>query len=140
MFFTLDLETRTLQNGNMEVISGIFYNGTDYFTYFISDYDYQSEKLIYAMITDLFKFAPKSISSNVYCHNFSNFDSIFLLKYLAEYSSTFSIVKRDDNLVKVNVSKKWSSEPKNVTKLVFLDSYLLLPEELAKLSQGRIKG
>ena len=73
----------------------------------------------------------------------NNFDSVFLLKMLAEYSSTFSIIKREENIVKVNVSKKWSSDPKNVTKLVFLDSYLLLPEELAKLSHafaGAVKG
>ena len=43
----------------------------------------------------------------------------------------------------MNVSKKWSSDPNNRTKLVFLDSYLLLPEELAKLSltfKGSLKG
>ena len=44
------------------------------------------------LIKDLFESAPKSMSTNIYIHNFSHFDSVFILRTLAEYSSTFSII------------------------------------------------
>ena len=91
-FITLDLETRTLFNGNLEVISGVIYTGTEFLTYFIIAYNNDSKKLIYALIKDLFESAPKSMSTNIYIHNFSHFDSVFILRTLAEYSSTFSII------------------------------------------------
>ena len=47
-FITLDLETRTLFNGNLEVISGVIYTGTEFLTYFIIAYNNDSKKLIYA--------------------------------------------------------------------------------------------
>ena len=139
-FITLDLETRTLQNGNLEVISASFFDGLTYFTYFISDYT-NSQSMLKSMIKDLFLISKKQEITKVYIHNFSNFDSVFLLNLLAVMSSTFNIIKRDDNIISLHVSKKWSKN--SISKLVFLDSFLLLPEKLSKLAEtfgGELKG
>lgn len=132
-FITLDLETRVLATGNLEPISAVFFDGSQYSTYFLYDFT-SSRDMLEHMITDLFKLARKDASTIIYVHNFSGFDSIFLLGILADYASTFNILKRDGNIISLIVSKKWDNDDK--TTLVFKDSQLLLPVALKDLAEA----
>lgn len=127
-FITLDLETRKLPTGDLEVISAVFYTGTDYFTYFLTDF-HSTESMLRQMVEDLF--LKSSQSTNIYVHNFSGFDSIFLLGILADYASTFSLNRREDKIITLTTK---SLEHK--TTLVFKDSMLLLPASLEELGKG----
>ena len=70
----------------------------------------------------------------VYAHNFSKFDSIFLLKLLSIYSDrnkyTLDLIKRDSDIIEVTVSK-----PKSF-KIRFRDSLLLLKGSLKALGKS----
>ena len=98
--------------------------------------------MLKTLIKDLFLYAKEQKEIiRIYVHNFSKFDSAFLLNLLASLSSTFNIIKRDDNIIKLKVSKKWSKN--NISHLVFLDSWLLLPVKLKELAEtfgGELKG
>src|ERR1700684_1752679 len=76
---TLDLETRQLPNGSLEVISSAIFDGENYHTFYLTDYINQEELLIATtkVLTDI-----KYNGYNVYIHNFSLFDAIFLFKYI----------------------------------------------------------
>ena len=131
-FITLNLESRKLENGNLEVVSASFFNGISYYTYFLSDYK-NSKEMLKTMIKKLFLVVKEGKGqSKIYVHEFSKFGGNFLLGLLAELSSTFHIIKRDENLISLHISKKWSKN--NISKLTFLDSSLILPEKLSKLS------
>lgn len=133
--YTLDLETRTDPITNeLEVISACHYHRSKwgdcfYETFFINDYE-NSHDLILALITQLFS-VPLCLSANgavFYVHNFSGFDSVFILQTLAEYTEMFKIIKKDDKVISLKVSK--SLFAKNDITITFLDSQSLLPVKL----------
>ena len=70
----------------------------------------------------------------VYAHNFSKFDSIFLLKLLSIYSDknkyTLDLIKRDSDIIEITISK-----PKSF-KIKFRDSLLLLRGSLKSLGKS----
>lgn len=74
---TLDLETRNLKDKGLEVISAVFFDGLNYFTYFLTDYKSPSA-MINQMLKDLLN-NPEYKGRNIYIHNLSNFDGVFLL-------------------------------------------------------------
>jgi hypothetical protein len=100
--------------------------------------------MLQQMIVDLFKIAPMTTVENndktyVYIHNFSGFDAIFLINLLAEFSPQgFHITKRDDKIISLEITKSWSTNPKNKrrTIIVFRDSLNMLPAYLASLGKG----
>jgi hypothetical protein len=72
---TLDTETYTDENGNMQVYCICMYDGKDSSSYYLTDYK-DNTKMIQALFKKLLtrKYAWKSI----FIHNSSNFDMIFL--------------------------------------------------------------
>ena len=94
--------------------------------------DYKNhEELLKDAILSLLK--PKYSGYNVYIHNLSNFDGIFLLKTLAElldsekYKISVTPVLRDGSFISIKIKfDKYS--------ISFRDSYLLLPISLRELS------
>nr|YP_009486080.1 hypothetical protein [Cantharellus lutescens]AWA82205.1 hypothetical protein [Cantharellus lutescens] len=76
-------------------------------------------------ITSLLR--KKYDQSKIYIHNFSHFDSIFLMKVLANMNLTMRPIMRDGRIIDLKISwKKYS--------IYMRDSYLLLPSSLAKLT------
>ena len=72
----------------------------------------------------------------IYVHNFSNFDSIFLVKYLVTEANGFKINRRNGNIISIVFEKKINYKGKNIKiKLIFKDSYLILNSSLAKLAK-----
>jgi|SRR5882724_790229 len=67
----------------------------------------------------------------VYLHNFSQFDSIFLLKILSNLSEYIKPIIRDGRIIDLRVKY---GEAKNKMSLYFRESYLILPGYLEKLA------
>ena len=97
---------------------------------------------------------PKYHKYIYYCHNFSRYDSIFILKILtqANIDKGFEYYKlkplyRDGNMLKLDIMIKWGlsnrkqptigarKEPR-YTKITIIDSYALLNENLYELSRS----
>jgi hypothetical protein len=93
------------------------------------------------MITEAFKtiMNRKYYGYSVYFHNFSYFDSIFLLKTLANLKDVnVKLIYRDGRIIKVTVQfDKRDIIPKSGSKykgsLNIYDSLLILPTSLEKL-------
>jgi DNA polymerase elongation subunit (family B) len=142
---TLDLETRRLSSGELEVISGTIYDGKDYHTFYITDYISDFE-LLEAMIKTLLNFN----NYKVYIHNSSNFDLIFLFKHILNLEKDrffIDFIKREDKFIKIDIKKfnyksyidkNDSPKTKKITEfsLTFYDSYLILPNSLSRLAKA----
>jgi len=125
-FITMDLETRTIDNIIRPYCVSIF-DGKIIKSFFLTDYNNSPENLMIESVKYLMK--RKYHTQRVYLHNFSKFDSIFMLNTLHKLSS--DILKpnrRNGNLIDV----KFSFE--NKYNIYFRDSYLLLPSSLRKLA------
>ena len=132
---TLKLETReAFYSSELEIVSACYYDGVNYNTYFINDYE-DSVALILALITDLFS-QPENHGKNVYVHNFSGFDSIFILQTLAEFTRKFKIIKKEDMVISLKVDPLVEGDLDNLVSLTFLDSKSLLPAELVELGKA----
>lgn len=115
----MDLETRTLDNIIRPYCVSI-YDGKTIKSFFLSDYSNSPENLILESVKYLMK--RKYHTQRVYLHNFSKFDSIFMVNALHKLSSnSLKPNRRNGNLIDV----KFSYE--NKYNLYFRDSYLLLP-------------
>lgn len=138
---TLDLETRKLKNNSLEVISAVFFDGENYFTYFLTDYK-SSNLMIIQMLKDLLN-NPEYNGRNIYIHNLSNFDGVFLLTGIVEYVDDISLLRKDDKIISIKITKKdvlvINSEKDNEkvnVKLTLIDSLSLLPASLKKLGKS----
>ena len=124
-FITMDLETRDL-DGIMTPYTVSIYDGRDKFSFYLSDYS-SSDNMLVTAINSLLR--KKYNQYKVYIHNFSNFDSIFMLKVLSSMKLSIRPLIRDGRMIELKISwKKYS--------IYFRDSYLLLPSSLAKLARN----
>ena len=150
---TLDLETRKLSDNNLEVISSCIFDGTNYYTFYLTDY-LTPEALLEATVETLLKFN----GYKVYIHNSSAFDAIFLFKHILDLKAKgyeVNILKREDKFIKIAITKtEIKTKTKNITSptlkegviitsklttvfnLTIYDSLLLLPHSLGKLSKA----
>jgi len=69
----------------------------------------------------------------IYFHNFAKFDAIFLIKYLVELGKCDPIIHKG-KIISFSFSPNWKK--KDFGKIIFLDSYLMLPSSLKKLSSS----
>ena len=83
--------------------------------------------MLLAAITSLLR--KKYDQYKIYIHNFSHFDSIFMIKVLSNMNLTMSPIIRDGRIIDLKLSWKNYS-------IYFRDSYLLLPSSLAKLANN----
>lgn len=140
-FITFDIETRTINN-KMLAYCICFYDGINKKSFYLSEFN-SSEDMVMSGIKLLFT-KIKSLNNiykyngfTVYAHNFSRFDSIFLLKYLVKYvienDYSINIIKRDSDLVNISIKSKIEGED---FELSFRDSYLLLQGSLKNLAKS----
>lgn len=108
---TMDLETRTLNN-IMEVISAALFDGINYTTFYLADYQDPISKQYYPhqLLSDAVKslLLPKYNGYKVYLHNLSLFDAIFLFTHildLAKLGYQVSFIKREDKFININIKK-----------------------------------
>ena len=134
-FITWDIETRTI-NGKMTPYCICIFDGGNRNSFYLSDFNTVDEMLLAAikLIFTESKGTYRYDGYIVYAHNFSKFDSIFLLKLLSIYSDrnkyTLDLIKRDSDIIEVTVSK-----PKSF-KIRFRDSLLLLKGSLKALGKS----
>lgn len=122
---TMDIETRTI-NGLMKPITISLFDGKNLWSYFVNDFE-SDNKMIEEALKSLFK--RRYQGYKVYLHNFSDFDSIFIMKYLCNLSSQCNVIMRDGKMIDLKIKA-------GKYNLSFRDSYLLLPASLASLSKS----
>lgn len=90
-FLTFDIETQ-VNNGVIEPIMINIYDGMNHYNYFLPDFINKDEMIITALH---YLLKPKYHNYKIYVHNFSNFDAIFIIKYLLslKYNGELVIIK-----------------------------------------------
>jgi hypothetical protein len=129
-FITFDIETRVQDNEHIPYAI-CYYDGINKYYFYVTEFK-DHNHMIYTVLSSLLK--PKYSGYNVYVHNLSNFDGIFLLNNLANIMNEDVViypVLRDGNFI--NIKIKYGKNSKY--NLSFRDSYLLLPLGLHKLSK-----
>lgn len=125
---TLDIETRIINNVHSPYCIS-FFDGTSAWSYYISDYASIDEMLINALNSII---RPKYEGWNVYVHNGSGFDFIFLLKHVASLIKVDLIIK-DGKFINIKLS--WENGKRKYS-INFRDSLLMLPSSLRKLAKA----
>lgn len=118
---TMDLETRLIDNNHNPYCLSI-YDGNIAKSFFITDY-LDVKDMVLSAIKYLAK--RKYDNYNIYLHNFSKFDVIFLFKILVNIGIVTPIINKGRF-----ISMQFNY---NDYVLHFKDSYLLLPASLKKL-------
>lgn len=126
-FLTFDIETYLDEKSNSIPYAYGFYDGKTSFVYYKTDFNNFDEMLL-KCINDMMK--PIYKGSVVYGHNFTKFDSTFLLKLLYNNFKVKNISK-DNDLIYIKIKPLSGSKPK--TSLIFRDSKKLLISSLKDL-------
>lgn len=150
-FITMDLETQLTETNKGLIHTPYllswygFYPNSDGIleeitkSYYITDY-----KDFGDLLKNVFKDLLPYKGYTVYFHNFAKFDSYFLLKYLIEFGEINPII-HNNKLISLtftynknlsNLEEESTIEDLIGTKLIFNDSYLLLPSSLKNLSKS----
>jgi hypothetical protein len=118
---TIDIETLVKKGIHKPYLFSMF-DGTNNYSWF----DDNASELLNKLLTRKYK------GYDVYAHNLSKFDLIFLHKDIAKLNSDFNIkfLKRDDKYISINISN-----PTRNISITIKDSLNLLPESLHKLSK-----
>ena len=125
-FITMDLETLSI-DGKLSPYAVSTYDGKEYNFFYLSANKNSDELLIDSIKSLMIR---KYHGYKVYLHNFSNFDSIFILKILSKISLGIIPIINDNDLINLTV---YFSKNYNIK---FKDSYLLLPSSLKKLAKN----
>jgi hypothetical protein len=135
-FLTLDIETRTL-NGIMTPYCVSIFNGLEKVSFYLTDY-INSDLMLEAAINSLFR--RKYHLYKVYIHNFSYFDSVFMLRVLSNMNIKITPIIRDGRIINLTLSSSFVPQTeKSITNkggyiISIRDSFLMLPSSLAKLA------
>ena len=137
-FITLDIETRTLEDGTMVpycvcmCIPSTFEQNqfkipelrqVSFYLEDFEDYDHMlKEAIIYLMI-------PKYSGFKIFIHNFSYFDGIFFMKIITALSHKIRPIIRDSQIIEL----KTYFGKNDMYSISFRDSFLLLPSSLKSL-------
>ena len=134
-FLTLDLETRSL-NGKMKPYCISIFDGNNPTTFYLSEFKEEEDMLKSAIQSIMTR---KYNGYRVYIHNFSYFDSIFLIKILSDLTDEIKPIIRDNKIIdlkfKFKVDKTDSNNINRKYTLYFRDSYLLIPSSLRNLAK-----
>lgn len=129
-FITMDIETKSNTidefQSNMEVICISIHDGNLTNSFYISDFKNKDE-LIKKALSSLF--IKKYNGYVVYFHNFSRFDSVFILSALTDLSNKVIPLKREERIIDIKV--RYGTN--NKYGISFRDSLLLLPSSLKNL-------
>lgn len=124
---TLDIETYVDSNKEMQIYCVSFFDGKITKSFHISNY-----KDVGGLVNDLLStlFTRKYNDKIIYIHNSSEFDLIFLLKYIVSFKNI-----KVDPIVKdgkfINLDVRFG--PKHIYSINFRDSMLLLSASLSDL-------
>lgn len=137
-FMTFDIETYVSDN-EFKILAICFYSSINAKSFYLSDYNSTNE-----LLDDVFNnlFVPDFHNHYLYIHNGSEFDLIFLVKYLLNRDDVKMYPLYKDGKF-INLTISYGKEKDEGTKrvkfnyeLVIRDSLLLLPSSLAKLAKA----
>src|SRR6185369_1710594 len=129
-FATLDIETYLEDNIHKPYLICI-HDGKRSVDYYLNPLDINGKSNMFKDAL-YYLFTRKFNGKNIYIHNSSNFDLVFLLKYLVEHKNItkFNPIVKDGKFISLEVFYNGGY------KLTFLDSYLLLPSSLYNLCKA----
>lgn len=137
---TLDIETFIYNNLHIPYCISLFFKEgkLSRSKSFISNpisFDLNGEIENNKLFDDLFKylFTSQFHEHIIYIHNSSSFDMIFLLKKMIPYVINVKPIIKDNKFINLEVYYEIN---KKTYKIIFRDSYLLLPSSLSKLSKA----
>jgi len=129
-FITLDIET-TVKNREHIPYCICYYDGEEKYSFYVTDFQDYDDMLNNA-ISSLLR--SKYSGYQIYVHNLSNFDGVFLLNTLVslvgDNIKVYPIFK-DGNMINIKIN----FGPKLKYNISFRDSYLLLPLPLHGLAE-----
>jgi len=136
-FITMDIETLPMPSDSgagfdLVPILISYFDGIETKSFYISEYSDDVNSMFNACIDSLLN--TKYIGYNIYLHNFSQFDSIYLFGHLYRYGKPNIIKNSNGNLISASVKTTTLDNPKESITLKFYDSLLLLNASLHKLS------
>nr|YP_009690327.1 DNA polymerase family B [Fomitiporia mediterranea]QEG57107.1 DNA polymerase family B [Fomitiporia mediterranea] len=128
---TLEVETYKDVNGKLNIYCISFYEGKLSKSFYLSDFP-SIKELIKALLENIF---TKIYSGkDIYIHNSSNFDLIFLYKYIVNFTDVkVNPIIKDGKFI--NLEVKYGPNG-NLYNINFKDSLLLLQISLDKLSKA----
>jgi hypothetical protein len=129
-FITLDIETYLDKNNYHIPYCICIYDGIENKSFYLNDFKSSDDMLINAIKSISIR---KYKNYNIYAHNLSSFDGIFLLKILNKIGIVEPVIK-DGRIISINFT--FESTGKRIYTLRFFDSYLLLPNSLRKLGNS----
>lgn len=127
---TLDIETKDFGNNKIPVCMSI-YDGSKTKNFIFKDHNSWMDEMAKALKTI---FIREYDSYNVYVHNLSYFDMIFIIDSLSILGKVKPLM-RDDRVLKLDIAFE-TGKRKKKCHIKFLDSFLLLPSSLKDLSKS----
>lgn len=134
-FLTLDIETYLDKNNYQIPYCICIYDGNNIYKFYLDEFTSSEDMLITAIKTIC---NWRYSNFNVYAHNFSSFDGIFLLKVLNKIGNIHPTIK-DGKLISINFFYGTATGPEdknNNYTINFYDSILLLQDSLRKLGKS----
>jgi hypothetical protein len=129
-FITIDIETIRDESGKLVPYLICAFDGKKHISSFNSDPQIMFDNFI----TELLKL--NSYQNNIiYAHNLSSFDGIFILKYLMNHGKITPLYF-NSKLMQIELELPLTEGSSNPRKLIFRDSFLLLPLSLRKLCEA----
>lgn len=126
---TLDIETFVNSDKKMDLLCLSFFDGSTSESFYISDFNSVKE-LMNAVLKRLL--VKGNSKKNIYIHNSSNFDLVFILKHIANYPGVeLEPIIRDGKFI--NLKIKYGSKKEFFVDM--RDSFLLLPVSLKDLAE-----
>lgn len=126
---TLDIETFDDENKIKQIYCICIFDGKETKSFYLTDY-FNIDSLIKDLLRTIF--SKKYSGKHIYIHNSSEFDMIFLYKYIVNYGSCqIKPVIKDGKFISLDV---WFGKD-HIQRVSFKDSILLLNSSLAKLSK-----
>jgi len=129
-FLTLDIETKVINNVHKPYLIS-FYDGHISESFFLSDYSSVDEMFNDAILSLC---RAKYHRHKVYIHNLSNFDGIFLLKYLSKIGKIKPLIN-NGRIIQFQLEYAQPNRDYSII-LDFRDSYQILLASLNRLSNS----
>jgi hypothetical protein len=132
----IDIESYLNENHESIPYAIGFKTNNDLKTYYITDYNNNSDEMILKCFEDLL--TPKNHNLKIYAHCMGSFDGWLILKTLMrtydKHNYKFNIFTNNEgDLISIDIVKKLFN--KKIIKITILDSYLILPVKLSNLGK-----
>lgn len=140
---TLDFETRDIKTVDPDTgrdiiikvpICMCIYDGENSFYFLFKDHNNWINDLMKALRNTIMK--RKYNGYKIYIHNFSHFDSVFMIDVLSRLGDVKKPLFRDNAILKLPFEFRTNNKNKEKYAVTFYDSMLILPAPLRDLSKS----